>query len=152
MKDKKFTRRDFLKKTSIAGLVFVSSYGFLSRCTTKTNSTNPTNPPNQTGQSLVIDTTQPVYTGLQATGGAVYTDYNGNNIIVNRISQSEASAFSSTCTHLGCKVGLPVGGVITCPCHGSKYDERGNVTHGPAPANLKQYSASINGNTITITA
>ena len=42
------------------------------------------------------------------------------------------------CTHLGC---IPVannGDVLgwTCPCHGSKYDDSGRVTRGPAPKNL----------------
>ncbi len=43
-------------------------------------------------------------------------------------------AMSAVCTHLGC-ITRPMSGEpgIACPCHGSKFDLEGNVTHGPAP-------------------
>jgi cytochrome b6-f complex iron-sulfur subunit len=44
-------------------------------------------------------------------------------------------AVSSVCTHLGCLVSLNDTGFL-CPCHGSKYDQDGKVTAGPAPRNL----------------
>lgn len=43
-------------------------------------------------------------------------------------------AMSAVCTHLGCITRPASGdGGIACPCHGSKFDLEGNVTHGPAP-------------------
>lgn len=44
-------------------------------------------------------------------------------------------AISLVCTHLGCVVGLD-GNKFACPCHGSRYDENGKVTQGPAPKAL----------------
>lgn len=41
------------------------------------------------------------------------------------------SALSLICTHLGCTVWQDTQG-LTCPCHGSRYDEKGNVLQGPA--------------------
>jgi len=41
------------------------------------------------------------------------------------------AAISTTCTHLGCIVGLADTG-FACPCHGSRFDQDGNVTGGPA--------------------
>jgi cytochrome b6-f complex iron-sulfur subunit len=41
------------------------------------------------------------------------------------------SALSLICTHLGCTVWQDTNG-LTCPCHGSRYDEKGNVLQGPA--------------------
>lgn len=44
-------------------------------------------------------------------------------------------AISSTCTHLGCTVARTREG-FACPCHGSRFDSRGNVVGGPAPRAL----------------
>ncbi len=46
--------------------------------------------------------------------------------------------FSSRCTHLGCTVRRTAEGFF-CPCHGARYDARGQVTHGPARAPLPWY-------------
>ena len=43
-------------------------------------------------------------------------------------------ALSAVCTHLGCITRyVSDEGAIACPCHGSRFDLEGNVTHGPAP-------------------
>ena len=46
------------------------------------------------------------------------------------------TALSLVCTHLGCTVQEKPDG-FTCPCHGSRYDENGNVLRGPAQKPLK---------------
>ena len=46
-------------------------------------------------------------------------------------------ALSAVCTHLGCITRfLSDERAIACPCHGSRFDLEGNVTHGPAPRPL----------------
>lgn len=46
-------------------------------------------------------------------------------------------AISAVCTHLGCIARYKSDEkVIACPCHGSRFDLEGNVTHGPAPSPL----------------
>jgi cytochrome b6-f complex iron-sulfur subunit len=46
-------------------------------------------------------------------------------------------AVSAVCTHLGCITRyVPDENAIACPCHGSRFDAEGNVTHGPAPRPL----------------
>ncbi len=59
-------------------------------------------------------------------------------------------AISAVCTHLGCIVqytpnetykGKKVG--FSCACHGSLYDENGNVLKGPAPTPLPWYEVYI---------
>ena len=46
-------------------------------------------------------------------------------------------ALSAVCTHLGCITRfLSDEKAIACPCHGSRFDLEGNVTHGPAPRSL----------------
>lgn len=44
---------------------------------------------------------------------------------------NQIGAISLVCQHLGCTVAASNTG-YDCPCHGSKYDDMGNVTHGPA--------------------
>ena len=46
-------------------------------------------------------------------------------------------ALSAVCTHLGCITRYKSDErAIACPCHGSRFDIEGNVTHGPAPRPL----------------
>ena len=52
------------------------------------------------------------------------------------------AAISTTCTHLGCIVAVSETG-FACPCHGSRYDQDGNVTSGPAPRALSWYQVSL---------
>ena len=44
-------------------------------------------------------------------------------------------AASAVCTHLGCTVNL-AGSGFHCPCHGSVFDQAGQVVSGPAPSPL----------------
>jgi len=52
-------------------------------------------------------------------------------------------AISAVCTHLGCTVNHEEGHGFTCPCHGSTYDERGEVTRGPAAWPLPRFAMSL---------
>jgi len=58
-------------------------------------------------------------------------------------------ALSLVCTHLGCTVEQQAAG-FACPCHGSRFDANGNVTHGPAGAPLRSLRVEVNetGNVI----
>jgi Rieske Fe-S protein len=46
-------------------------------------------------------------------------------------TESGFSALSLVCTHLGCTLEEQGNGFV-CPCHGSRFDSKGNVTHRPA--------------------
>jgi cytochrome b6-f complex iron-sulfur subunit len=58
---------------------------------------------------------------------------------------AKIAAISTTCTHLGCIVGVSDTG-FACPCHGSRFDQDGNVTGGPAPKPLAWYKVSLKPN------
>jgi cytochrome b6-f complex iron-sulfur subunit len=58
------------------------------------------------------------------------------NIFV-RHDGSGIQVMSLICTHLGCIVTKEESGVWTCPCHGSRFHENGDVAKGPAPAPLR---------------
>ncbi|MGE5375648.1 MAG: ubiquinol-cytochrome c reductase iron-sulfur subunit [Bacteroidota bacterium] len=51
-------------------------------------------------------------------------------------------AYSLVCTHLGCTMEKKDQG-FACPCHGSRYDEDGKVTHGPADKPLKSLRVDV---------
>ena len=55
---------------------------------------------------------------------------------------SKLAVISTICTHLGCTVGVSDTG-FACPCHGSRYDQDGNVVGGPAPKSLTWYQVSL---------
>ncbi len=46
-------------------------------------------------------------------------------------------AYSLVCPHLGCEVNIVKEG-FACPCHGSRFDSNGKLTHGPAAKGLRQ--------------
>ena len=62
-------------------------------------------------------------------------------------------AMSAVCTHLGCMTRHDAAKkVIVCPCHGSRFDEAGTVTGGPAPAPLvRKHVALVSGQVVVDT-
>jgi len=52
--------------------------------------------------------------------------------------QKGVYALNLICTHLGCTVTVREG-AISCPCHGSLFDRRGNVLKGPADRALAMF-------------
>jgi len=56
-------------------------------------------------------------------------------------------AISAICTHLGCIVSRSPDGQFDCPCHGTKFNARGEVFAGPAPRGLEwlEISQAPNG-------
>ncbi|MDY6596995.1 Rieske 2Fe-2S domain-containing protein, partial [Clostridioides difficile] len=64
----------------------------------------------------------------------VYKDDNGDFYIVD-----------TTCTHLGCELNFnSEEKTWDCPCHGSRFDYKGNILEGPALKPLKLYGHGDN--------
>ncbi len=57
-------------------------------------------------------------------------------------TESGFFTLSLVCTHLGCTVEPDVDG-FSCPCHGSRFDADGRVTHGPAASALRQLRVEV---------
>jgi Rieske Fe-S protein len=51
-------------------------------------------------------------------------------------------AFSTACTHLGCTLGTDAS-PLECPCHGSRFNQQGQVTRGPAGRSLTPLELSF---------
>jgi len=69
-----------------------------------------------------------------------YTFLEDHNLFVYRDHEG-IRAVSAVCTHLGCTIEKTTDG-FECPCHGSCYDDRGEVLSGPAPRSLSWYRVS----------
>jgi cytochrome b6-f complex iron-sulfur subunit len=67
-----------------------------------------------------------------------------------RTSASTFVAWSRLCTHEGTPVNVTGNGFV-CPNHGSRFDNSGTVTLGPATQALVQLPASYNSATDTLT-
>jgi cytochrome b6-f complex iron-sulfur subunit len=48
--------------------------------------------------------------------------------------------FSTSCTHLGCRIKKAEEGKFICPCHGSEFNIKGEAIKGPASKPLKLLS------------
>jgi cytochrome b6-f complex iron-sulfur subunit len=134
-------RRDFLKNTlAICGLAALP-IAVVESCK-KTSYSGPTN------VDFTLDLTNSANTALNTVGGAVIA----NGVIVIRKSSTSFVAFSSTCTHEGCTVGYNASSTnIVCPCHNGTFSSsNGSVISGPPPSALSSYTATLNGNTLTV--
>ncbi len=144
-------RRDFLANTAKAvvavGLLDVNAWSapagpYLAISTVTIDLTNSAN-----SALLTPDT---------GSAGSMYVTISESTfqMIVVRNSATKVSAFLSDCTHKHCVIPLPVGQVCTCPCHGSVFDDMGNLLQGPATTNLTQFTATLNAaqNLITVTS
>jgi menaquinol-cytochrome c reductase iron-sulfur subunit len=72
-------------------------------------------------------------------------------VFLVRTGDTEVTALSSTCTHLGCRVSWDAeAGDIKCPCHGGVFDRTGKVTDGPPPAPLPRLTTKVEGDQVLV--
>jgi Rieske Fe-S protein len=77
-------------------------------------------------------------------GGIIKGDY-----VITQPTAGTFKAFGKVCPHAGCDVNKVADGVISCPCHGSKFDANtGAVTAGPAKQGLPETQVKVSGNNI----
>src|SRR6478609_11607409 len=70
-------------------------------------------------------------------------------ICLYRFSESEVVALYMECTHQGCELHAHELS-LTCPCHGSEFNTRGNVIHPPAEDSLRQFVVTLDQENIYI--
>jgi cytochrome b6-f complex iron-sulfur subunit len=60
-------------------------------------------------------------------------------------------ALYQKCPHLGCRVPFcESSGRFECPCHGSKYNIRGEYIEGPAPRGMDRFPIKIDGGQVFV--
>ena len=144
-------RREFVKD-SLTGIGTVA-FGSFIMINQSSCSSNPT-APNNSDETITLDLSLSENSALLTVGGALAltgNELDSTGMLLYRQSASTVKVYSRNCTHAGCTIeGFSSVGVSSCLCHGSKFDTNGNVTNGPATNPLKQYSATIAGNMVTI--
>jgi len=81
-------------------------------------------------------------------GGIIVKD---QKTVVTQPAKDDFKAFTAVCTHKGCTVAKVEGGLILCPCHGSKFSiEDGSRQAGPAEAALDSKKVTVEGDQISI--
>jgi len=115
-KTEKITRRNLLRK--IAGIVSLPMIAFWMKGIDRTKATSA-----RTKITLPNDLSE----------GITFLDK-----VIIRKNGENVKVFSSSCTHLGCKINSEAEDELICPCHGSKFSFDGNPIVGPAVKPLKQ--------------
>ncbi|MEU5280950.1 FAD-dependent oxidoreductase [Streptomyces asoensis] len=73
-----------------------------------------------------------------APGDGAVVRVGGKRCAVHRDADGQLHALSARCTHLGCLVAFNrAEQAWECPCHGSRFDVRGQVVQGPATEPLE---------------
>ncbi len=77
-------------------------------------------------------------------GGVKFIRFLKRPAVVLRPNEQSLIALSAICTHLGCVVKWnEAAGELVCPCHGGRFDIKGNVLGGPPPSPLVAFKATI---------
>lgn len=133
------SRRNLIHGAAAAGVALP----LLAACGSSTSGSTPTGGGGTTPAAGIKMADIPV------GGGKIFAD---QGVVVTQPKAGEFKAFSTTCTHRGCKVDKVADGTIDCPCHGSMYSiEDGSVVGGPAPAPLPEKTVTPSGTTLTVT-
>jgi nitrite reductase/ring-hydroxylating ferredoxin subunit len=79
-------------------------------------------------------------------------DVSGTRIAIANVAGA-FYAFGDTCTHQGCSLadGDLEATIVTCPCHGSKFDVKtGDVVRGPAGEPVRSYPVRLEGDALRV--
>lgn len=148
---KRITRREFIERTVTSCAACVLVPFLMGNGNPKSGEGSETD---EAAKTMTFDLTDPEYSALRNTGGAVYANIEGEDrpVIIHRVSESKVAVFSSRCTHAGCKVELPKNGQVVCKCHDSVFDGMGKRLRGPASKDLKLFEARILQDSIVVDA
>ena len=87
--------------------------------------------------------------------GEMYVvDLLGEKVALTRVD-GRLHAFDDTCTHAGCSLasGELESTVVTCPCHGSRFDvTSGEVLRGPARRPVRTRAVTTEGEDVLVEA
>jgi Rieske Fe-S protein len=84
------------------------------------------------------------YPSLQQVGGVnIVSNTVTGDVFIRRKTIVEFIVVSAGCTHAGCLVEDNPGQGIICNCHGSKFNENGQVTEGPAMFDLQRFQSTF---------
>jgi Rieske Fe-S protein len=133
------------RRTVVAGAGVAAAAVVLAACSSSDDSSEAatTSEPAPAGQSgNIVGKTSDVPVGSGAILGGV---------VVTQPTVGTFLAFSPVCPHKGCTCDAVTGGLINCPCHGSKFNLNGAVVTGPATTGLTPKSLTVDGDSLVVT-
>lgn len=135
-------RKDFLQKTGATALL-ISMGVLLDGCSDDAEDLTPDD-----GKTVSFSLAGSPFDTLKTTDSWLL--HPTENILLVNVN-SIIRAFTSVCTHQGCVTDWTYNSpTFTCNCHGSKFNNKGEVTAGPAASNLKEYQVKVEGDDVTI--
>ena len=148
-------RIEFVKKTGAAALLLSMGISITS-CNDESEEISPTTNDYNNGNQGAGSKTSTISLSLDSNPYDVLKNQDSwllirdNNILVVNVG-GNIRAFTSVCTHSGCNDNWSYSNrEFTCNCHGSKFNNSGEVVQGPASRNLTEYSVSSEGSKIEI--
>jgi Rieske Fe-S protein len=88
---------------------------------------------------------------LELVGGIVFVSVGNKQLFIQRVSDTELTALSASCTHAACTVVFNGNDRFDCPCHGSSFDAAtGAVLRAPANRPLDDFEVVLAGDDVTI--
>ncbi len=135
------TRRQFLSRTTAGAAATVAAFTGATGCAPDVEPAPAVDVPAPSGGKFSILVSS--YPDLARAGGAVTARAPGlaPSVLIARTPDGGFVAMSNVCTHRGCPVGFQPYEVV-CPCHLSRFDLQGRVTHPPAIQGLTPYATS----------
>ncbi len=125
-------REEFLKKMGAATLLTCTGCGMFA-CSSEAD-------PAPATVDFTLDLSSSQYSALNSVGGSVAS----NGIIIARLSATEFTALSRSCTHEGTAVNFRSSQKdFLCPNHGARFSTSGAVLEGPATRALTKYNTEL---------
>ncbi len=151
----KSSRRDFLQIGGTIGafLVLAAALGIWAALTPSENLPAPSSP--STGGISSSTQTSSLPSGAIANikdlqvGAPKYFDYPsaGYTNMLMKKADGTVTALSILCTHVCCQCQYDSTTTdLYCPCHGSEFDQNGNVLRGPATTKLPSIQLNVDSN------
>ncbi|MFB9843033.1 QcrA and Rieske domain-containing protein [Mucilaginibacter ginsenosidivorans] len=150
-------RSEFLAKFGIT-MAAVCAGCSLAGCGSKSSDPNPggvniggATPPPTTGSGNLFTV------DLSSQLTSIGSSKTQSGVIIVRIADgNDPSSFTAVqvaCTHQGTAINYNNGQQrFICPAHGSEFSKSGAVLVGPASTSLHQYTVSVDGTTLTVSA
>lgn len=142
-------RRNFIKRTCFSCAGAIGATWFLQACTSQKYVTNYQVKENK----IIIKKSDFTIIKKDKTIQQKFILIKPENITfpiaLYKIDENNYKALYLECTHQGCEL-TPHETAMVCPCHGAEFNNKGEVTQGPAENNLKTFETTNDNENIYI--
>lgn len=105
----------------------------------------------EAGSPTSLSTDRPTEVALRVERNDGYYTTTDRHIVYLVKDDHGVRAFSSVCTHLGCRVAWNAQEkLFKCPCHGGSYTLTGAVVGGPPPRGLDEVAVRVEGDRVEV--